>query len=189
VAGRKPHEAVSSFIDSMQKSVSYVTDSVLRPSKNAYAPSAKPHILTFQDDPVALNGGDFALSVRHDYRILRGIGGLHRRWKVQTNAYYYELQTRSGYEILSYHWHPEAPSPATFPHMHIGTGSGVAINGLLKAHFPTPRIPLEDFIRTLITDFGVRCNREDWEHVLGRSRAKHEADRTWQYTPTERGRS
>lgn len=188
VAGRKPHEAVSNFIDSMQKTVSCVTGSVLRPSKNGYARSEKPHILAFQDDPVVLKGDDLALSVRHDYRIVRGVGGVHGRWKVETAAYYYELQTQSGLEILSYHWHPDGPSPAKFPHMHIGTGSGVEIDGLLKAHFPTPRMVLEDLVWMLVTDFGVQSEREDWESVLGRSRARYEADRTWQYTPAERRR-
>jgi hypothetical protein len=170
----------------MQKTVSCVTGAVLKPSKNGYQRSEKPHVLTFPDDPIALGSEEnLALSVRHDYGIVRG-EGLYGRWKVKTTAYYYELQSRSGAEVLSYHWHPESRSPATFPHMHIGTGSGVEVGGLLKAHFPTPRMALEDFLRMLIEDFGVQCEREDWENVLGRSRAKFEADRTWRYIPTER---
>jgi hypothetical protein len=171
----------------MQKAVSCVTDSVLRPSKNGYKVTEKPHILTFPDDPAPLKGDqDLALSVRHDYRIVRGGGGVYGRWKVRTVAYYYELQTSSNAEVLSYHWHPESRSPLIFPHMHLGAGSGVEFEGLLKPHFPTPRMALEDFLWMLIKDFGVQCRREDWEAVLGRSRAKYEADRTWQYTPTER---
>src|SRR5215212_9757803 len=139
----------------MQKTVSCVTGSILRPSKNGYEVSERPHILTFPDDPVVLQGADgLAMSIRHYYCIERGEGLW--RWRTKTAAYYYELQTLSGAEVFSYHWHPDGPSPATFPHLHIGNGSGVQIDGLRKAHFPTPRMALEDFLRTLIEDFGVR---------------------------------
>jgi hypothetical protein len=173
----------------MQKTVSCVTKSVLRPSKNGYKWSDKPHMLTFPDDPVILKTETseqaFALSVRHEYRIMRG-EGLYGRWKVRTAGYYYELQTRSNVEVLSYHWHPESRSPLTFPHMHIGVGSGVAIAGLRKPHYETPRMALESFLLMLIKNFGVRPEREDWETVLRRGQAQYEAERTWQYSPSER---
>ena len=46
--GRKPYEAAHNFIASMQKAVSCVTESVLKPSKNGYALSEKPHMLTWE---------------------------------------------------------------------------------------------------------------------------------------------
>jgi hypothetical protein len=83
----------------MQKAVSCVTRSVLKLSKNGYQVSDKPAILTFPDDPVALRGEqNLALSVRHDYRIVRG-EGVYGRWKIKTVGYYYELQTESNIEI------------------------------------------------------------------------------------------
>lgn len=174
----------------MQKAVSCVTASILRPSKNGYKVAKEPHILTFSDDPVALRGEeDFALSVRHDYRIVRG-EGLHGRWKVRTVGYYYELLNTSDVampkEVLSYHWHPESRSPLLFPHMHIGSGSGVTVEGITKPHYETPRVSLEEFLWMLVKDFGVLCRRDDWEAVLARGRAGYEAERTWQYHPTER---
>lgn len=163
----------------MQKTVSCVTASVLKPSKNGYERSEEPHILTFPDDPATMGSNDnLALSVRHYYYIVRS-PDVYKRWKVQTAAYYYELQIGSGQEILSYHWHPDGPSPVTFPHMHIGTASGVTVDGILKAHFPTPRTALEDLLWMLIEDFGVRHRRRDWQRILERNRAGYVADRTW----------
>jgi hypothetical protein len=171
----------------MQKSVSCVTGSVLRPSKNPYEVVEKPHthILTFPDDPVPLRGSEnLALSVRHDYRIARG-EGLYR-WKVETVGYYYELQTESNAEILSYHWHPESRSPLIFPHMHIGEGSGATVRGLFEPHFPTPRMSLEEFLWMLIEDFGVQSRQRKWKKLLNQNRTRYEKYRTWRYTPTER---
>jgi hypothetical protein len=170
----------------MQKAVSCVTASVLRPSKNGYKVSKESHTLTFPDDPITITGKqEFALSLRHEYRIMRG-EGLWGRWKVRTAGYYYELQNDSNDEVLSYHWHPESRSPLTFAHMHIGVGSGVTIPGLRKPHYETPRISLETFLLMLIKDFGVQPRRDDWEGVLRRGHEQYEAERTWHYTPTER---
>lgn len=187
MGGRTQREAVKNFADSMQKSASCVTKSVLRLSKNPYDESKKLHTLTFPDDPVTLRGieGDFALSVRHEYRIVRG-EGLYGRWKVRTVGYYYELQTESNKEILSHHWHPESRSPLIFPHMHIGWGSGSTVKGLFEPHYPTPRTSLEDFLWMLIENFGVRWEQENWKTILSRGRTRYEQDRTWRYLPTER---
>jgi len=108
----------------MQKTVSCVTNSVLRPSKEGYKESTDPHLLTFPGDPVPLRGEeDLSLSLKHYYRVRRGI--VRGRSKVSTIAYYYELQTRAEEEIISFHWHPGQRSSATLPHLHIGTGAGV----------------------------------------------------------------
>jgi hypothetical protein len=187
VGGRTQREAVRNFADSMQKSASCVTKSVLRLPKNPYDESREMHTLTFPDDPITLRGDEdkFALSVRHQYRIVRG-EGLYGRWKVRTVGYYYELQDEGNTEILSYHWHPESRSPLIFPHMHIGWGSGAKVEGLFKPHYPTPRTPLEDFLWMLIEDFGVRHEHADWKKILKRGRATYEQDRTWINLPTER---
>jgi hypothetical protein len=170
----------------MQRAVSCVTGSVLRPSKNGYGVSDDPHLLTFADDPVELTGRqDFALSVRHEYRIVRG-EGLWGRWKVRTVGYYYELQDDCNDEVISFHWHPESRSPLTFPHMHIGVGSGVTVPGLRKPHYETPRMALETFLLMLFKDFGVQHKRDDYKNVLSRGQAQYEQERTWQYHPAER---
>lgn len=185
MGGRTKHEAVKNFVESMQKSASCVTKSVLKPSKNGYEVAEKPHMLAFLDDPVPLRGAEnLALSVRHDYRIVRG-EGLYR-WKVQTVGYYYELQTEFNAEIIAYHWHPESRSPLVFPHMHIGKGSGATVKGLFERHFPTIRMSLEEFLWMLIEDFGVRHEQEDWKKILNRGRIRYEKNRTWKYMPTER---
>jgi hypothetical protein len=162
----------------MQKTVSCVTSSVLRPSKGGYEESADPRLLTFSDDPIVLRGeAGFSLSVRHYYRVKHGTG--RSRWKVSTVAYYYELQTSSGDEVISFHWHPEQRSSVTSPHLHIGSGAGVKIEGFYKAHLPTPRVLLEDFLQMLIEDFDVQPERADWEIALQEGRAHFEAESSW----------
>lgn len=161
----------------MQRTVSCVTGSVLRPSKGGYEESTDPHLLTFSDDPVTLRGeGGLSLSVRHYYRVELA----RSRWKVSTSAYYYELQTRAGDEVISFHWHPEQRSSVTFPHLHIGSGAGVKIHrGFYKAHLPTPRTPLEDFLWLLLEDFDVQPERADWRKTLQQGRARFEAESAW----------
>jgi hypothetical protein len=179
VVARTSYQAVRSFKDSMQKTASCVTDSVLRVSPGGYEESVDPHLLTFPDDPVALRGeGNLSLSVRHYYQVGRhGVG--RRRHKVSTVAYYYQLRTQSGDEVIAFHWHPKQRSSVTFPHLHIGRGSGVKVEGFYKTHLPTPRVLLEDFLQLLLDDFGIQPNRTDWRNVLQEGREHFKTESTW----------
>lgn len=99
---------------------------------------------------------------------------------MSTTAYYYELQTEAGVEIISFHWHPGQRSLVTFPHLHIGSGAGVKIlQGFRTAHLPTPRTLLEDFLWILLKDFDVQPERADSRKVLQEGRAHFKAESTW----------
>jgi hypothetical protein len=89
----------------MQKSVSCVTRSVLKLGKNPYEVIEEPdmHILTFPDDPIPLRGAqNLALSVRHDYRIVRG-EGLYR-WRVKIEEFLWMLIEDFGVRLEQRNW-------------------------------------------------------------------------------------
>jgi len=48
-----------------------------------------------------------------------------------------------------------------------------------RAHLPTGRVALENFVRLLIVDFGVPPEKDNWEDELAKSLAEFEADRSW----------
>lgn len=179
MAGRTPPEAVQKFLDSLQRALSCVTVAVLN-SRGGYYPSEFPHPLTLGGGlPVELGrGSGLAVEVRQQYRVIESTRG-HEPWKVTTVAYYYSLRESGGPEILSYQWHPSQRSAVTFPHLHLGAGARVGRKELERAHIPTSRVALEDFIRLLIEHFSVAPLREDWEEGLQKSRAEFEQDRSW----------
>lgn len=100
-------------------------------------------------------------------------------WKVTTVSYFYTLRESDGPEIISYQWHPNVPDSVRYPHLHLGYGAQVGRPEFDRAHLPTGRVMLEDFVRLLIESFGVPPARDNWEEVLAESRAEFEADRSW----------
>jgi len=100
-------------------------------------------------------------------------------WHISTVAYSYALRESGGHEIPAYHWHPRTASSVTFPHLHLGHGAQVGRPEFDRAHLPTGRVALEDFVHLLIEDFNVPPVRENWEDLLEESRVEFEADRSW----------
>jgi len=117
----------------------------------------------------------FFLSVSIQYKVTEAEGD-RGPWKVSTAAYFYEIQEKERCELLSYHWHPNVGR--SYPHLHIGAGSGVT-QILAKVHVPTRRISLEEVLRFAIVELKVRPLRRDWESVLEATQARFEKFRTW----------
>jgi hypothetical protein len=149
--------------------------------KGGYHASATPHPLTLAGGlPVDLGSGvGLAIQVSQQYRVLETNLDPREPWRVTTVAYHYTLRDSEAQEVISYQWHPNVPNSVSFPHLHIGYGAGVAREEFQRAHLPTGRVALEDFVRLLIIDFGVPPEKEDWEQELSASRAEFEADRSW----------
>ncbi len=97
------------------------------------------------------------------------------RWAVRIAGYHYELQDRDGRELVAYHWHPHGAGPVTWPHVHLGPAVGDLWRPATHAHFPTGQVTIEDIVRLAIREFGATPRRADWEAVLQRTRAAHEA--------------
>jgi hypothetical protein len=50
---------------------------------------------------------------------------------------------------------------------------------LQRAHFPTGRVSVEEFLRLAIHAFDVKPRRSDWRAVLQRTQAAFSKWRTW----------
>jgi hypothetical protein len=101
----------------------------------------------------------------------------HGPWRVTTAGYKYTIETTEGEEILGYHWHPDSLSPFKEAHLHLGSGARIGRSELesTKAHLPTGRVSMEDFIQLLIEVFQARP-RHDWKNVLAAT-----AQAFWRY--------
>jgi hypothetical protein len=127
---------------------------------------------------VDLSGTELSVVVSQHYRLIERPAPVEP-WKVSTVAYFYALREAGGHEIFSYQWHPLITASVTFPHLHIGYGAYVGRDEFHKAHLPTGRVALEDFVRLLIEEFHVPPVRDDWPEVLQQSLTEFEADREW----------
>ncbi len=148
MAGRTPREAVQSFLAPRQQAISCVTNAILLVS-GGYSSSQSPHALTLSENPSPL-GRDrrIALNLIQQYRVAQTEDQGHGTWRVQTVGYYYTLLEPAPPhdEILAYHWHPESRSAVSYPHLHISAGTRVQRSDILKAHFPTGRMAIEQIV-------------------------------------------
>lgn len=166
MAGRTPHEAVENFRQPLQQALSCVTLAVISTGRSR-SPSDEHSLTINNGDPTPLRGESrLSLSITQHYRIVEFVGP-RGPWKVSTTGYLYALHDANGHEIIAYHWHPA--SRVTYPHLHIRTGALVGRPELQRAHLPTGRIELEEFLRLAITDFNVQPLRDDWDEVLTRT--------------------
>jgi len=179
VAGRSPAEALENFLLPLRQAVGCVTSAQIDRLGEKPVPG-RLYPLTIsggQRVKVRRDVGE-ALSIRvtQHYRIVKA--SLDRGpWKVQTAAYSYTLETLAAHEIVAYHWHPDAPGPS-FPHLHIGFAAGTIRDELQKAHCPTGRIALEQFLRLVIEEFGITA-KKGWSDVLANAQVAFEQWRTW----------
>lgn len=171
--------AVQNVLDPLQLALSCVTQAVIN-VRGGYHPAPEPHVLLLGDGgPVRLPGDPaLALSLLQRYRIVKATEP-HGHWKVTTSAYAYTLETEGGSELIAYHWHPNERSAVTFPHLHLGAGALIGRPEFTKAHLPTGRVAIEDVLRLAIREFGVHPRRDDWETLLGYTRAAYDEWRTW----------
>jgi hypothetical protein len=173
VAGRTPHEAVTTFLEPLSQAVSCITNSVINVRGGYYA-SAEPHPLTLNDGAPVYIGDDLRLVVGLRYLVKQHTDASHL-WHAGVVAYIYTVTDTMQREIISYQWHSTGPSPITFPHLHLGVGSRVGHDRVRQAHFPTEHVTLQSFLHLLITDFEVAPRRADWRMVLTQT----STDFTW----------
>lgn len=148
--------------------------------RGGYYASPTPHPLTLMDGlPVELGGGTgLTVQVSQQYRVIENPDP-QEPWQVRTVAYHYTLGETDGHEILSYQWHPNVRGSVSFPHLHLQYGAQLGRSEFEKAHLPTGRVALEDFVRLTINDFSVAPIKEEWEQVLQEGRREFDSDRSW----------
>lgn len=105
-----------------------------------------------------------SINVRLGFRIAEAEPG-NKSYQVTTTNYFYTLLDRERRELLAYHHHPEGAGWCTYPHLHVGTASGIIDN---KAHLVTGPVTLPAFIRMLIEDpaIPIVSLSPDWDRVL-----------------------
>jgi len=183
---------VDEFLDDLQRAVGCITRQQLWVAHNRYDPNLR-HTITFgrNAEPVPLRGysGPTGLQfdLLHQYRITNDAPGQpDLGWRVSTMQYEYRILDHTERELLVYHWQPGTDnSGPDHPHIHIsGTLQGMRSATerleipLDKLHIPTGRVSIEAVIRMLITEFGVRPLREDWEKRLNETESRfHERRR------------
>jgi len=164
---------VQNYMSPLQQAVACVSKAVLRPT--GYEPKATAHMLSSQQMPSPLANTDLYFDVAQWFYIIED--RLNGPWRVTTAGYQYTIETGGGEEILGYHWQPNSVSPFKDPHLHLGYGAQIGRPELesTKAHLPTGRVSMEDFIQLLIEVFDASPHR-DWRDVLGKT-----AKKFWQY--------
>jgi hypothetical protein len=181
LAGASPKQAVENFIRPFQRALSCVTTAVI--DRQAGHNLGMLYALTVNGGArVRLarvgEGADIAIRIAQQYSIVQAEGD-RGPLKVQTVAYMYTLEDAEGREVFGYHWHPASRSPASFPHLHLEAGAMIGRAELERAHFPTGRVSVEEFLRLVIETFDVRTLRRDWRAVLQQTQAAFGRWRTW----------
>jgi len=178
VPGDTPSAAVDAYVAPLQRSISCVTRALLGVAAGRYV-SEKPHILTLLNGAERLSRGErpgLVLSVSQQYQIVT----FESRYRVHTLSYAYKLDDADdGHEIMAYHWHPQQYQAVQYPHLHLSYGARIGRDEFQKAHVPTGRIALEDFIQFLIEAFDVVPIREDWRDVINETRSQFLQYRSW----------
>ena len=111
----------------------------------------------------------------------RGQSERRKRYRITTREYIYEVTGPKSQPIVSAHWHPLArDSRFLDPHWHIG-GVTLARNRVYldRAHIPSPRVSIEEFIRLLIEELDVAPRQEDWDRRLRPIHKAFAEHKTW----------
>jgi len=122
--------------------------------------------------------GYVSLRISQQYSIVEAAGDAGP-YKVQTRAYMYSVESEDAQEIFGYHWHPAGGNPIRWPHMHLEQGAQFAHPDLHRAHFPTGRVSIEEFVRLVVDTFRLRTRRTDWRSTLNRTQALFRKWQTW----------
>jgi hypothetical protein len=118
------------------------------------------------------SGPPLLLTVDQQYVVVESTGA-RGPWKVSTRGYRYQLTDESERELAGWHWHPHGNSSEQKPHVHVYQ------DPLTGLHLPTGRVSVESVLRMLLTEFGVRPCRADWEVVLNATEAAFVEWRMW----------
>lgn len=151
----------------MQPLIGCIGDEIARASTERSLPPGEIIAVQPSTNPMTLRGRRrFGLFLVQRWRLSSGTGRADR-WVAQIAGYEYRLEDREEREVLAFHWHPEGMSHVTEPHLHLSAASSpAALPDLARAHLPTGTVALRAVVRSLLRDFGVAPQRDDWQRVL-----------------------
>ena len=182
--GRTENEAVDNFIRFLRESLSCVI------AQDLIAFKESPKLFKVWLNPPAevrtLQGRKLYVSVTQIFTV-RPDPRTHGQFKVSTREYSYRLsqdQDVKSHGVLSYHWHPN-DFEVRFPHLHVTvtprTGYPEIERRIRRAHFPTSRVCVEDFILLLINYYDVRPKMaaSKWKRILKKNKGAFDKMVTW----------
>jgi hypothetical protein len=184
VGQKTPEEAVEKFTGFFSESLSCVTTHGLigkrtkRLQKVTFYPPA----------PVYTNtGAVLFIAVTHVFTTVpdKADGG----YKVSSREYFYKLsdnphESEHDQGTFSYHWHPNG-YPIRYPHLHLTITPQLGYHGLElrinRAHYPTSRVCVEDFVRLLIQGYDIKptCAKSEWSRILQKNKTAFHKHATW----------
>jgi hypothetical protein len=181
LVGRRTEEALDAFLDRVRHTAACIT--ALPILINRTGDPGQPYEARF-----APRGGPARLRTDSGRRIiffeftfsLNVVQPVDPRTNQAVNLVSYEqrILDRDDREILAFHWHPSGLSDITDPHMHLSSRLNPIEMGrnqeplpLADMHIPTGFVTLEDVVRLLISEFGIRPRHTGWDAILRANRA------------------
>ncbi len=178
--GKSPKEASENFISYIRETLNCVT----RQEILAYQESDRLHKFLFKTPaPVtAKNGSRFFIQINQTFTI---IPTEEEMFKAHSREYSYIFSndaTPSG--IIAYHWHPHE-SNLHDPHLHIHITQNLGYpeieRRISRAHFPTSRVCIEDFVLLLIKYYDIQpiLDGGKWSRILRKNKKAFSNQATW----------
>ena len=166
----------------MNETLSCITKHRLRPHQIA----DNTFILFYPETvPIHANNGDrFFLQVTQVCNAVKCSNGT---FKAHTRNYSYVFSEPGddvNHGIVSYHWHPD-DFAIRDPHLHIRitpkTGYPEIERRISRAHFPTSRVCLEDFVSLLIKYYGIKSaiQYSQYRRILARNKKAFSEGASW----------
>jgi hypothetical protein len=186
VPARTAKEAIEAFAGFLNETLSCVTESRLQP----YQESSKLFKIFFvRPAPIVdRNGRRFYISITQICSTQKRDDGLI---KAHTREYSYVFSDDPApqtHGIVSYHWHP-SDFAVRDPHLHLRitqqTGYPEIERKIARAHFPTSRVCLEDFVYLLIQHYDIKplLHPSTWKRVLRKNKDAFNQGATWVIVP------
>jgi hypothetical protein len=180
--GRTPPAAIKAFTQPLQLALSCIGSVHITLSQGALGAVGETHSWMLNDgSPISLGNGLFFSASMKFETLDRGQSEGRRRYRISTREYIYEVMEPGSRQIISAHWHPLARnSRYTDPHWHVG-GVALAKNRVYldRAHIPSPRVSIEEFIRLMIEELGVVPRQEDWDKRLRKTHKAFAEHKSW----------
>ena len=166
----------------MNETLSCLTDRRLAP----YQEADNTFVLLYKSSgPInAENGDRFYLQITQVCSAQRREDG---SFKAHTQEYSYvfsDSAAPTNHGIISYHWHPNQ-FDLRAPHLHIRITPQIGcpeIERLIsRAHFPTSRVCLEDFVFLLLKYYGIKSplHSSNYGRILKRNKREFSKGATW----------
>jgi len=186
VPGKSPEEAIDTFTGFISETLSCVTRDCLV----GFQESGRRHKIFFSD-PAAVRsaaGQTFYLSIVQTFTIKKRDDGLYKVHTLQYSYVFNDDPQPTNKGLISYHWHPDDFNLRE-PHLHLHITPEVGYpeieRRIAKAHFPTSRVCLEDFVILLIKYYDITPTMDEarWTRILKRNRAAFSKMATWFVKP------